>query len=184
MSVVRQLKVVNNDDKEIESLKKIRSIAIEQLGKAGIPGSVISDNDGKEIQEKIRGFITSTLNDYGLTIPAVNVDVKPNGVKINAVATTVGTTGIDIYHHEYLSHATQLGLKPEWLGCSFITLSDGEKDSAVLTLTGLEYIDSTPMLRFQRIWEGKRIITRTTSTPKKNQDIGIAIEKYKKAFEL
>jgi hypothetical protein len=63
-------------------------------------------------------------------------------------------------------------------------LSDGEKNSAVLTLTGLEYIDGKPMLRFQRIWEGKRIITRTTSTPKKNQDIGIAIEKYKKAFEL
>lgn len=184
MTAAARLKVVESPNRDDQDLKRIRDSAIEQLGKAGIHGAVITDDDAKEISDKLSGFISETLKSYGLTVPTLDIDIKPNQVKINAAGATVGTTGIDIYHQTYLEHSDLLGLRPEWLGSSFILSGKNDVNATILTVTGLEFIGDNPALRFQRISNGTRSVTRTAVSPTLVKDVGIAIDKYRRAFSL
>ena len=179
--VNRNFTVLDNPEKDIQELSEIKSIAIKQLEQANIKGAFISQEDAEDIKQSIDEFVTEKLESYGLTVPKLSIEVKTNSVKINAVASTVGTTGMDMFHADYLSRGHEFGLKSDWLGCSFIHKG---KTTAFLTVTGLDLSREVPYVRFLQITNGKQSHVRTKLTDSLVEQIGIAISKYKSAFDI
>lgn len=177
----KQFTVLDNPEKDINELTKIKEMAVEQLKLASIKGSFLTKEDAEDIKNSIDDFISEKLESYGLTVPKLNIEVKTNSVKVNVVASTVGTTGMDVFHSDYLIHGMQYGLRPEWLGCSFIHRG---KQPAFLTVTGLDLSKDVPYVRFLQISNGTKSAVRTKLSESLVEQIGIAIEKYKSAFDI
>lgn len=179
-----QFTVLDNPEKDLQELTEIKNIAIRQLEKANIKGAFISKEAAEDINSSLNEFISEKLESYGLTVPKLSIQVKSNSVNVNVVASTIGTTGMNVFHADFLEHGAKYGLRSEWLGSSFIHIAPKPAPPAFLTVTGLDLSRDEPFIRLTQLRDGKTTPVRTRLSDVTIKQIGVAIAKYKSAFEI